>query len=95
MRKVSRYLNGVIVLALVMTVPLMSGCEPLRKKFTRKKKETQAKAEMPVFEPIDYPAKVEDPKTQCNSGMVFGAYGIARRFRICGTIARTSGLRLI
>ena len=38
---------------------LVSGCEPLRKKFTRKKKqEAEEATEIPVLEPMEYPKKV-------------------------------------
>ncbi len=33
------------------------GCEPLRKKFMRKKKEEKESGILPVLEPVDYPAK--------------------------------------
>jgi len=49
-------LPKVILCILVMTVSL-SGCEPLRKKFIRKKKKDNKQATdfVPVLEPIDYP----------------------------------------
>ncbi len=37
------------------------GCEPLRKKFTRKKKEKKEVESIPVLEPVEYPAKVTTP----------------------------------
>ena len=46
---------------LVLAV-LMSGCESLRRKFTRKKKEGQEVTEVPVLEPIEYPAKIYTPQ---------------------------------
>lgn len=52
------YRNVICVLCVVSF--FLSGCQPLRKKFTRKKKE-EKEAEgrlIPVLEPIDYPAKV-------------------------------------
>jgi len=40
----------------------VDGCEPLRKKFTRKKKKENVENEaVPILEPIDYPAKVYSP----------------------------------
>ncbi len=43
-------------LVLAMT---LSSCEPLRKKFTRKKKAESAESmEVPILEPIEYPKKV-------------------------------------
>src|SRR5262245_48984541 len=38
----------------VLSVSL-SGCEPLRKKFTRKKKADKKEKFIPVLEPVDYP----------------------------------------
>ena len=41
----------------------LSGCEPLRKKFTRKNKKERAEstASLPILEPEDYPDKPYDP----------------------------------
>lgn len=44
---------GLLAAALILT-----GCEPLRKKFTRKKKEGETTTEAPILEPIDYPEKI-------------------------------------
>ncbi len=48
---------------LIFTISL-SSCEPLRKKFTRKKKQDQNQSIdfQPVLEPQDYPAPDKDPK---------------------------------
>ncbi len=51
-----------LVVGLMFVATIFQGCEPLRKKFTRQKKEEEAQAEEPILDPIDYPAKVYDPK---------------------------------
>lgn len=51
-----------LVLFVAGAVFFCAGCEPLRKKFTRKKKDAQAIEVLPVLEPIDYPDKVETPQ---------------------------------
>jgi len=43
------------VCVLVLSISL-SGCEPLRKKFTRKKKGEKKEEFLPILDPIDYPA---------------------------------------
>ena len=53
--------NFIIILVLIFLASSVSGCEPLRKKFIRKKKETQNTEAMPVLQPIDYPEKVVAP----------------------------------
>ena len=55
-RQWRNFIGGLLVLA-VMTATV--GCEPLRKKFIRKRKAAQESSEdIPVLEPIDYPDKV-------------------------------------
>lgn len=49
---------------LVLFVGGLSGCEPLRKKFVRKKKETKQKEFIPVLQPVDYPARYQTPGEQ-------------------------------
>ena len=49
---------SVFVCCLLTVVFLSEGCQPLRKKFTRKKKETK-KEFVPVLTPIDYPRASE------------------------------------
>lgn len=50
-------LNGVVLLCFIATTLSLSGCEPLRKKFTRaKKKDALSTSGDPILEPIDYPA---------------------------------------
>ncbi len=57
-RKAVISLVGIIFLFGVMMTT--SGCEPLRKKFTRKKKKDRRTAEIvPILDPVDYPAKVQ------------------------------------
>lgn len=49
-----------VVCGVVVTLLTAAGCEPLRKKFVRKKKEgTQSSEVVPILDPIDYPDKVE------------------------------------
>ena len=45
---------------------LVSGCQPLRKKFTRKKKKEREASErfIPVLEPIDYPKRIFSPEEE-------------------------------
>ena len=52
---------AIVIFFLIMTVAL-SSCEPLRKKFTRTKKQTEENLEIPVLEPIEYPKKVHTPQ---------------------------------
>src|SRR3989338_8775878 len=49
---------------LVLLVAMLSGCEPLRKKFTRQKKKDQSQSSqfIPVLDPLDYPDKVQTPE---------------------------------
>ena len=56
--KVSVYCRNMICVLCVLSF-VLSGCQPLRRKFTRKKKEEKEAAGkfIPVLEPIDYPAK--------------------------------------
>src|SRR3989338_2477083 len=56
-REKVHYRNVIWVLCVLSF--LMSGCQPLRKKFTRKKKEEKEAGGkfIPVLEPIDYPVK--------------------------------------
>lgn len=48
----SRMVLGVFVLSVFLTT---TGCEPLRKKFTRKKKENQVSEAVPLMAPEEYP----------------------------------------
>ena len=49
----------IVLLCLTVFVLSTAGCETLRKKFTRQKKaEEESKTDIPVLEPIDYPAKI-------------------------------------
>jgi len=48
---------------LALTIFLNAGCEPLRKKFTRKKKAKDLSEEViPVLQPVDYPKAQGDPQ---------------------------------
>ncbi len=51
----------IMVLSLCVLSLALTGCEPLRKKFTRKKKE-EAKEVQPILTPIDYPAPQTSPE---------------------------------
>jgi len=52
-------LNTSFICSLCVVFLAISGCTPLRKKFTRKKKDKQANQKfIPVLDPIDYPEKV-------------------------------------
>jgi len=52
----------VIFICLLSFALMASGCEPLRKKFTRQKKKDQQSSEaIPILEPIDYPEKIYSP----------------------------------
>ena len=46
---------GVITVCILILSVSLGGCEPLRKKFTRKKKEAKKEEFIPILEPIDYP----------------------------------------
>ena len=55
----------VIVILVFMMIPILSGCEPLRKKFKRKKKKSSASAEiMPILDPIEYPEKIKSVESK-------------------------------
>lgn len=57
-----RCLVWVVFICLLSISLASSGCEPLRKKFTRQKKKDQGASEIvPILEPIDYPDKVHSP----------------------------------
>ena len=61
MIKSKRPVFGIITPLLLVTfvMTITSGCEPLRKKFTRQKKKDAGTAEfIPVLDPVDYPDKV-------------------------------------
>ncbi len=50
----------VVALVLIFTVGTTSGCETLRKKFTRRKKgEVVENPNAPILDPIDYPDKIK------------------------------------
>jgi len=52
----------ILICCLLVSTIFLDGCEPLRKKFTRKKKKTSVGDEtVPILEPIDYPQKVYSP----------------------------------
>lgn len=63
-RRNERYLSVLsIVVVLCVLVVSAGGCAPLRKKFTRKKKEKAGEqAFIPVLDPIDYPAPSVSPE---------------------------------
>jgi len=45
----------------VFVAGALSGCEPLRKKFVRKKKNDRTNEVIPVLDPVDYPALERSP----------------------------------
>ena len=54
-----------LMLGILVVSVFLEGCEPLRKKFTRKKKkERTEETEVPVLEPIEYPAKAYSPQAE-------------------------------
>jgi len=56
--KILLYRACIVILLFSVSV-FTSGCEPLRKKFIRKKKKDRENKEfVPVLEPVDYPAKI-------------------------------------
>lgn len=61
-RKKARALRAFGLMTLLCFVFSSSGCEPFRKKFTRKKKEEKVEEFIPVLDPIDYPASVRSPE---------------------------------
>ena len=64
--KFARRIFGLtLVLLIFIASVFLEGCEPLRKKFTRKKKkERTEEIEVPILEPIEYPAKVFSPQDE-------------------------------
>ena len=55
-----KVVNWVLMISLCAGALSLTGCEPLRKKFTRKKKtvDNQSEAMQPVLDPLEYPDKV-------------------------------------
>lgn len=51
-----RNLIGIMLIFVVMLN--LTGCEPLRKKFIREKKNDQSEESLAVLDPIDYPARM-------------------------------------
>jgi hypothetical protein len=52
------------ILLLSVALSGLTGCEPFRKKFVRKKKEDRKEKFIPVLDPIDYPAKMHTAEDQ-------------------------------
>jgi len=52
---------GVFGVCLFVLSLSLSGCEPLRKKFTKKKKEVKKEEFIPILDPIDYPPSQVSP----------------------------------
>ncbi len=60
-----KVLSTSLVLLIFCFSVLASGCEPLRKKFTRKKKISTGEQEFePILEPIVYPEKIFNPSDE-------------------------------
>ncbi len=57
-------LTTVFICLFLMLAIVSSGCEPLRKKFTRQKKKDKEISQefVPILEPEEYPAKVHTPQ---------------------------------
>jgi len=54
--------RSVLMLVIVVFVAgALSGCEPLRKKFVRKKRIEKTNEVIPVLDPVDYPAMERSP----------------------------------
>ena len=53
---------AIVILSVFILTGLLSGCEPLRKKFVRKKKRLQKEEFIPVLDPIDYPQSRVSPQ---------------------------------
>ena len=60
---VCHFFTALIACFLMMSL-VLSGCEPLRKKFIRKKKKEREETteSIPILEPMEYPAKVDTPQ---------------------------------
>ena len=59
LRRCDFKVGGVVLMVGLLAVSLiLEGCEPLRKKFTRKKKDVKEVESIPLLEPMEYPAKV-------------------------------------
>jgi len=84
---------GSSIVCLIFLVTLVQGCEPLAKKFKRNKKgeEDQAQYE-PILDPIDYPAKVYDPKADYKYR--FSLFHVWEKELVAGLDDRTSVKRL-
>ncbi|MFH1360086.1 MAG: hypothetical protein ABIJ41_03505 [Candidatus Omnitrophota bacterium] len=54
--------NVCLIVSLFVFLMTESGCEPLRKKFTRQKKKTEVQQEVPILEPIEYPENIKSPQ---------------------------------
>jgi len=58
-----RSFSGFVLVIFICSL-VTSGCEPLRKKFTRKKKEEKKEEFIPVLEPQEYPAPAFNPEAE-------------------------------
>ena len=58
-KKSKSYMPGNIICTLLLVSFFLSGCAPLKKKFTRQKKKDRQQSQkfVPILEPIDYPEK--------------------------------------
>ncbi|MCX5681092.1 MAG: hypothetical protein NT079_02250, partial [Candidatus Omnitrophica bacterium] len=81
-----------LAVCLVFIVTIFQGCEPLRKKFTRQKKEEQAQQEEPILDPIDYPEKAYDAKADYKYR--FSLFHVWEKEFIGGVDDTASGRRL-
>lgn len=53
----------IVMFAVAYGAAALSGCAPLKKKFTRKKDPDKIREVIPVLDPIDYPAAVDSPES--------------------------------
>ena len=54
-----RWVRHSLILFLVVAVGVTTGCEPLRKKFVRKKKDEEIEKPEVILDPQNYPAKIK------------------------------------
>ncbi|MBF0532999.1 MAG: hypothetical protein HQL23_07900 [Candidatus Omnitrophica bacterium] len=72
-----RKLKAIMLVYLCCAVFAVWGCEPLRKKFTRKKNKDDSAAVQPILTPIDYPVQVYSAAEQYRQA--FGLWKVWHR----------------
>lgn len=89
----SVFISMSLVGGFIFFMTTLQGCEPLRKKFTRQKKgEAQEQEYEPILDPIDYPAKVYDPKA--DYAYRYSLFRVWEKEMVSGTDDRVSSKRL-